>query len=71
MNILILCDRKSTENNNLMSELQKFLTELNHDVSTIVLNRNDLLPCTGCFGCWVKTPGQCVITNDNANSKTA
>ena len=69
MKILILCDRKSTDGNeNLLSELQKILAELNHEVNTIVLNHEDLLPCTGCFGCWVKTPGQCVITTDNANS---
>jgi len=69
MNILILCDRNSEDNNeNLLFELQNILAELNHKVSTIVLNHEDLLSCTGCFGCWVKTPGQCVITNDSANS---
>ena len=24
----------------------------------------DLRACTGCFGCWVKTPGECVIADD-------
>jgi len=69
MNILILCDRKSADSNeNLLSELQNILNGLSHEVCTIVLNHEDLMPCTGCFGCWVKTPGQCVITNDSANS---
>jgi len=69
MNILILCDSKSTDEIvNLLSGLKNILTDLNHEVNTIVLNHDDLQPCTGCFGCWVKTPGQCVITNDSANS---
>jgi len=24
----------------------------------------DIAPCLGCFGCWVKTPGVCVIEDD-------
>ena len=48
MNILILCDRKSTdENENLLTELQNILAELNHEVSAIVLNHEDLSPCIG------------------------
>ena len=69
MNILVLCDRKSTDSSiNMLSELQNILAGLNHEVSTVILNHEELMPCTGCFGCWVKTPGQCVITSDCANS---
>ena len=27
----------------------------------IILRRQTIHPCIGCFGCWVKTPGKCVI----------
>lgn len=30
----------------------------------IDLSRKKVAPCVGCFGCWVKTPGRCVIRDD-------
>jgi len=32
------------------------------------LNGDEIKPCIGCFKCWIKTPGLCVITNDCANT---
>ena len=30
-------------------------------VETILLREKKIFRCTGCFGCWTKTPGVCVI----------
>ena len=27
----------------------------------VVSDNGKIKPCTGCFGCWLKEPGQCVI----------
>jgi multimeric flavodoxin WrbA len=31
------------------------------EVEILTLREMQIAPCTGCFGCWVKTPGICTI----------
>lgn len=38
-----------------------------HDVNVLVLRDLKIRPCTGCFNCWVKTPGTCSIKDDAAD----
>ena len=33
-------------------------------VTIFDLNSMDINPCLGCFKCWVKTPGRCIIKDD-------
>ena len=68
MKILLLCDRESTSSNNLRVTFETLLSDAGHDVTPVTLSSEILRPCLGCFGCWIKTPGQCVITNDDVNS---
>jgi multimeric flavodoxin WrbA len=35
----------------------------NHKVDVMVLRNEKIAPCLGCFGCWIKTPGKCVIND--------
>lgn len=59
MSILIISDKDFRED-----KVETFISKLNstygdikrHDVGNI-----DLTNCLGCFGCWIKTPGECVI----------
>lgn len=34
------------------------------DFTLMGLNKEAIKPCVGCFGCWTKTPGKCIIQND-------
>ena len=35
------------------------------DVEAFTLREMDIAWCAGCFGCWVKTPGRCVVKDDS------
>lgn len=40
------------------------LSRVGWDVREFVLRNKRIANCLGCFGCWVKTPGTCVIPDD-------
>lgn len=68
MNILLLCEEESSEDGiQIRNAVQDILEQDGHHVQVSVLNSKELKPCIGCLGCWLKTPGKCVITNDEAN----
>lgn len=41
--------------------VQAQLKEKGFEIRQKSIGRDDLAFCMGCFGCWVKTPGECVI----------
>jgi len=72
MNILLLCEWKGSEIGiQIRSSIQGILEREGHSVRTKILNSKELKPCTACLGCWIKTPGQCQIKDDEANSIAA
>ncbi len=69
MKVLILGDRDSAGGTgfDLYGKVERTLEQASREVQSVILNSDEIKPCLGCFGCWVKTPGLCVITNDSAN----
>jgi multimeric flavodoxin WrbA len=51
----------------LFEKLSSLTVRFCHDkglaIEWIGIGRNDLAFCMGCFGCWVKKPGECVIND--------
>ena len=35
-----------------------------HSIEWIDLSKLKIANCVGCFGCWIKTPGKCVVRDD-------
>jgi len=69
MKTLILCDQESTryDGADLRSHVQAAAREMGSEADVVVLNGDKIAPCLGCFLCWVKTPGLCVMTSDGIN----
>lgn len=42
-----------------------------HEVKNIALRELNLAYCIGCFGCWVKQPGECMSDDDSADVRRA
>lgn len=50
---------------NYLRAVSDRLMDSGHAVTTLDLAELDLKGCSGCFGCWVKTPGKCVKRDDS------
>ncbi len=44
-------------------EFQKFFSKINNNIK-VISNKQPIHNCIGCFACWVKTPGACVIRDN-------
>ncbi len=63
MKALILIGSKmdDSESAKIHEIMLEELKKLNWDATSIVLEDINIAYCTGCFGCWVQTPGECII----------
>jgi multimeric flavodoxin WrbA len=69
MNVLAINGSPHGGKGNTALILDPFLEGLRDagaDVELVCTRDLDINPCLGCFGCWIKTPGQCVQKDDMA-----
>jgi len=48
-----------------ISEKLTSIMQLLGETETFILREYKIADCLGCFGCWIKTPGQCVIDDSS------
>lgn len=68
MKILILNGNPDVNNikfDDYIKDIDYLLRGKGHNVTISVLRDKNIEYCCGCFGCWVKTPGECVIYDDS------
>ncbi len=51
-----------------LKNLSALLESNNHAVTVLRLREMDIRYCIGCFGCWVKTPGECSNAADDTHT---
>jgi hypothetical protein len=70
MRITILNGNPSPENaafDGYLGGLVDVLQAGGHAVTLLQLRDMNIAYCTGCWGCWVKTPGECVARDDSVD----
>jgi multimeric flavodoxin WrbA len=69
MKILAINGSPRGKQGNTERILENFMTgaqQAGAEIETVYLNEKKIYHCTGCFGCWTKTPGKCVLEDDMA-----
>ena len=70
MRVLVLNGSPKGDKSNTYRLTSAFLDGLRQtqpvEAETIEVGKLHLLPCRGCFACWSKTPGKCVLQDDMA-----
>lgn len=67
MKIFIL-DGCKTKNENVYNKINNYYKD--SDITWFRVLDNSISYCTGCWSCWVKTPGRCVHRDDTHNMLT-
>ncbi|MFC1568940.1 NAD(P)H-dependent oxidoreductase [bacterium] len=50
-----------------LSELSNVLQKKNHSTTVFTLRDMNIKQCVGCFGCWIQTPGTCVLKDESGD----
>lgn len=65
MKVLVLNGSPKSERSNTMCLTQAFLNGAGWDSAEIVdVAKSSVKSCLGCFSCWTKTPGKCIIDDE-------
>ncbi|HOX33837.1 MAG TPA: hypothetical protein PLB91_16005 [Spirochaetales bacterium] len=68
MNILGLYDEKNPETEGAVAALEAWARSEGHAPRFVDASALSLKPCLGCFGCWLQTPGSCLIGGDEGRA---
>lgn len=73
MRALVLNGSPRGERSNTLRLAKAFLEGFPPDTETEIVHLSllDIKPCLGCFSCWTKTPGSCVINDDMRSVRSA
>lgn len=66
MRVLYVFDRDEEDRREAGFSLAAWARTRDHQL--ISMSAPPLNPCLGCFGCWIKTPGHCVVRGDEGAS---
>jgi multimeric flavodoxin WrbA/putative sterol carrier protein len=68
LNILVINGSPKGGKSNTLKLTNAFISGIHnagmHSIETIDVSKKNIEPCQGCFCCWEKTPGICVIKDD-------
>jgi len=67
MKLLAINASPKGKNSNTQKFLMPFMegaSELGAEIETVYLNEKNIDFCKGCYTCWTRTPGKCIIKDD-------